>query len=92
MFKRIPKLVPADKGAINISVVCKRYCLEVICKELGLWPGATSSDTYIPKTMDPKEISGNNISYVKSLGFKEQVLELLLDTKNSQIIVSLLHH
>ena len=66
-------LVPADKAAKNI-VVCKHYYLEVICKELGLWPGSTSSDTYIPETMDPKEISGKHICYVKSLGFKEDNL------------------
>ena len=39
-----------------------------------IWPGTTSSDTYIPETMDPKEISGNHISYMKSLGFKEDNL------------------
>ena len=37
--------VPADKTANNIIVVCKSYYLEVICKELGLWPGTSSSDT-----------------------------------------------
>ena len=41
---------------------------------LDLWPGTTSSDTYIPKTLDPKEISGNHNSYMKSLGFKEDNL------------------
>ena len=66
--------VPADKAANNIIVVRKRYYIEVICKELGLWPGTTSSDTYIPETMDPKEISGNHISCMKSLRFKEDNL------------------
>ena len=28
--------VPADETANNIIVVCNRYYLEVICKELGL--------------------------------------------------------
>ena len=63
--------VPADKAANNIIVVCKRYHLEVICKELGQWPDTTSSDTQIAETMDSKEISGNHISYMKSLAFKE---------------------
>ena len=36
--------------------------------------GTTSSDTYIPETTDPKQISGNHISYTKSLGFKEDSL------------------
>ena len=66
--------VPEDKAANNIIVVCKHYYLEVIYKELGLWPGTTSSDTYIPETMDPKEISGKHISYMKSLGFIEDNL------------------
>ena len=65
--------VPAGKAANNIIVVCKRYHLEVICKELGLWPGTTSSDTYIPETMDPKEISENHIR-ITSIGFKEDRL------------------
>ena len=45
--------VLVDTAANNIIVPCKRYYLEVICKELGLWPGTTSSDTYILETMDP---------------------------------------
>ena len=55
--------LPADKAANNIIVVCKRYYMEVICKELGLWSCTTSSDTYIPETMDPKEISINYIDH-----------------------------
>ena len=58
----------------QIIVVSKRYYLEASCKELGLWPGTTSSDTYIPEIMDPKEISGNHILYMKFLGFKEDSL------------------
>ena len=66
--------VPADKAATYIIVVCKCYYLEVISKELGLWSSTTSGDSNIPETMDPKEISGNHISYMKSLGFKEDSL------------------
>ena len=66
--------VPADKAANKITVVYKRYYLEVTYKELGLWPGTTSSDTYILETMDPKEISGNHISCMKSLKLKEDNL------------------
>ena len=53
--------VPAGKASNNIIVVCKHYYLEIICKKLGPWPGAISSDTYILETIDPKEISGNHI-------------------------------
>ena len=66
--------VPADKAGNNIIVVCKRSYLQVICKELFLWPGTTSSETYSPKNMDPTEISRNNISYMKFLGFKDDNL------------------
>ena len=77
MFKRTPReicVVRADKAANNIIVICNRYYLEVICKELGLWPGTTTGDTYIPETMDAKEINENHISYMKSFGFKENNL------------------
>ena len=46
--------VPSDKAANNVIMVCKRYYLDAICKELVLWPGTTSSDTYIPEAMDSK--------------------------------------
>ena len=42
IYKETPKqyvFLPADKVANHIIVFCKRYCLEVICKELGLWQG-----------------------------------------------------
>ena len=66
--------VLVDKAANNIILACKHYHLEVICKELGLWPGTTNSDTYILETMDPNKIIGNHISYMESLGFKEDSL------------------
>ena len=66
--------VPADKSANYIIVVCKRYYFEVICTDLGLWPGARNSYTCFPEIMDPKEISGNHISYVKSLRFEEDCM------------------
>ena len=60
--------VQANGTANNIIVVY----LEAICEELDLWPGTTSGDTYIPEAMESKEISGNHISYIKSLVFKEE--------------------
>ena len=36
--------------------------------------GTAGSETYVPKTMDPNEISANHILYMKSLGFKEDSL------------------
>ena len=66
MFKRTPREIcvcTRDKAANNVIVVCKRYYLEVICKELDLWPGTTSSDTL----MKPWTLK-------KSLGFKDDNL------------------
>ena len=89
--------VPADKAANNIIVVCKRYHLEVICKKLGLWTGTTSSDTSIPETMDPEEISGNHISYMDSkkitcLTSSPIFIGLQSSTKHHTSIVLLLRH
>ena len=47
--------MPADKAVDNIIVVCKRYYMVVVCKELGLWPGTKSSETFIPEVMVPKK-------------------------------------
>ena len=58
--------IQADKAANNRIVVCKRCYLEEIYKGLGLWPGTTCSDIYIPATIDPKESSGNHILHMKS--------------------------
>ena len=40
-------LVPADKAANNIIVICKHHYLEAICKELGLWPSTTGRETFL---------------------------------------------
>ena len=60
--------VPADKADNNVIVVCKCYYLEVICMEIGLWPGTTSSDTFLqPWTLKKSAVT-------TSLGFKEDIL------------------
>ena len=44
-------LVPADKAANNVTVVCKKYHLESLIKELGISTTNISPDsTYIPST------------------------------------------
>ena len=93
--------VPADKAANKIIVVCKRCYLEVIWKELGLWPDTTSSDTYVPETMDPKEISGKpHFVYKNPLDLKKMAclisflafIGLKSFTNHHTSIISSLHH
>ena len=87
--------VLADKATNNIIVVCKRYYLDVICKELGLWPGATSNHTYIPETMDTKEIRGNHICFLKEITCLTRSLAFIglqRSTKHHTSIVLSLHH
>ena len=67
--------VPADKAANHIiksvSVTTwSSFTKSLVC---GQTP-ATSSNYYISETEDPKEISRNHISYMKSLGFVEDSL------------------
>ena len=63
--------VPADKAANNIIVVCKRYYFEVIFKELGLCPSATSSNTFLKPWTVKKSAETTNRNCMKSLGFKD---------------------
>ena len=41
-------LVPADKAANNVIVVCKKYYIEVLVKELGINNNLSSNPTYSP--------------------------------------------
>ena len=78
--------VPADKAANNIIVVCTRYYLEVICKELGLCPGTTSGDTFL-KLWTLKK-SAETTCLKSSIVF----IGLQSSTKHHTSIVLSLHH
>ena len=41
-------LVPADKAANNVIIVCKKYHIDTLVKELGINNVNISSPTYIP--------------------------------------------
>ena len=44
-------LVPADKAANNVIVVCKKYYIETLIKELGInTTNISPNSTYIPST------------------------------------------
>ena len=41
-------LVIANKAANNVTVVCKKYCIDTLVKELGINNVNSSKPTYIP--------------------------------------------
>ena len=61
-------LVPIDKAANNVAIVCKRYYAEVILKEIGII--GTGSNTYVKANKSAEEIIDENITYTKRLGFE----------------------
>ena len=48
-------LVPADKAANNVIIVCKKYYIDNLVKELGINNVNISNPTYIPTTDDSFE-------------------------------------
>lgn len=61
-------LVPIDKAGNNIAIVCKRYYVEVILKEIGeIGPG---NSTYEKIDKNAVEIVEENVMYSKHLGLE----------------------
>ena len=58
-------LVPIDKASNNVSIICKRFYIEVILKEIGvLGEGNTTYDT---SDLSKDEIIQSNINYTEKL-------------------------
>ena len=57
--------VPIDKAANNVAIVCKRYYVEVILKEVGIL--SSPSDTYADTQKSREEIIDDNLQYSKHL-------------------------
>ena len=71
-------LVPADKAANNVIVVCKRYYIETLIKELGINTTSISpNSTYIPSTDSFDEILKSHCKFIESVG-----LEMSEEDKN----------
>ncbi len=71
-------LVPIDKAANNVAIICKKHYIDVILKEVG---SATSdNNTYSPSHKSMDEIIFDNIQYSKKLGLK-------VDEKDSDLPV-----
>ena len=64
--------VPADKAPNNIMIICKRYYIETLIKELGLDNSstATGNSTYTPCQMSSEDIVNTHDTFMKSFGIE----------------------
>ena len=58
-------MVPIDKAANNVSIICKRFYVEVILKEIGVL-GAGNA-TYVKSDLSKEHIINDNVEYAKCL-------------------------
>ena len=71
-------LVPADKTANNVIVVCKKYCIKTLIKGLGINTiNISPNSTYILSTDSFNEILKSHCKFIESVG-----LEMSEEDKN----------
>ena len=71
-------LVPADKAANNVIVVCKKYYIKTLIKELGInTTNISPNSTHIPSTDSFHEILKSHCKFIESVG-----LEMSEEDKN----------
>ena len=64
-------VVPADKAANNVIVVCKRYYIKTLIKELGINTTNISPNfTYIQSTDSFDEILKSHCKFIESVGLE----------------------
>ena len=64
-------LVPADKAANNVIVVCKKYYIETLIKELGInTTNISPNSTYIPSTDSFDKILKSHCKFIESVGLE----------------------
>ena len=61
-------LVPIDKAANNIAIICKRFYVEVILKEIGVL-GELGNPTYCNAEKEAGIIISENVEYSARLGY-----------------------
>ena len=62
-------LVPADKAANNVIVVCKKFYIETLMKELCInTTNISPNSTYIPSTDSFHEILKSHCKFIESVG------------------------
>ena len=60
-------LVPIDKAANNVAIVCKKFYVEVILREIGA-SGQSTNKTYASADRSAEEIISESKDYAKKLG------------------------
>ena len=70
-------LVPADKAANNLIIVCKKYCIDTLVKELGINNVNINNPTYIPIDDSFETIVKSHNQFITSVG-----LEISEEDKN----------
>ena len=63
-------LVPADKAAINVIVVCKKYCIDTLVKDLGISNVNSNNPTYIPIDDSFETIVKSHNQFIRSVGLE----------------------
>ena len=71
-------MTPIDKASSNVSVICKKYYVEVILREIGIQ--GDGSDTYERTDRCKEEIVDDNREYSERLGYSLSEKELDLPT------------
>ena len=71
-------LVPADKAANNVILVCKKYYIEILVKELGTSTLGNTKSTYTPCTESFHDTLKTHVNFVNSVG-----LQMSEEDKNS---------
>ena len=63
-------LVPADKTANNVIIVCKKYYIDTLVKELGINNVNISNPTYIPIDDSFETIVKSHNQFITSVGWE----------------------
>ena len=63
-------LVPADKAANNVIIVCKKYYIDTLVKELGINNVNVSNPTYIPTDDSFETIVKSHNQFITSVGLE----------------------
>ena len=75
--------VPTDKASNNISIVCKKFYVKTLLKEVGFFDAEMKQDrTY-------QEIKQTSDEIIKSHETKSQIFEVLIDEKQCQLPILL---
>ena len=69
-------LVPIDKAANNVAIICKRFYVEVILREVGVSGNQPVNQTYVSSDKCVEEIILDSQEFAKKLGLKVEDKDL----------------